>query len=179
MAIPPGQSHLKGIRMTMNTSIPRTETIMRTLSRSTPNRSLIEATVGLHYIPGNSAAYWSATGNVYEAHGTWSGAAQKRNGRDIDMGGAIHDEILRVFPRLAPIVALHMSDPDGFPMYAVENGRYHLEQGNLQHAAKLWRCSVEELPAVEDVEAYVEAQRPRWQSEALAAWELLRTLEES
>lgn len=57
-------------------------------------------------------------------HGTWSGRACKRNGRDIDFGGADHDLILRVAPELAPLVRAHLADQDGTPMHAEANGWY-------------------------------------------------------
>ena len=157
-------------------TIPERETVMRTVSRSMPDRSFIVAHVGLHWIDGNRDAYWSATGDLYEPHGTWSGRARFNNDREPDVCGAIQDEILRAWPHLAPIVALHLADSHGFPMYAVENGRYHLENGHPEHAASLYRCTVDELPDVADVEAYVEANRERWALEAQKAWRLLQTL---
>lgn len=38
--------------------------------------------------------------------------------------GAIHDTIVAYFPSLAPLVQVHLSGPDGVPMYAEENARY-------------------------------------------------------
>ena len=49
-------------------------------------------------------------------------------------GGAGHEQILKYFPDLADIVAMHLSDEDGTPMHAVENGWYWLKQANAGEA---------------------------------------------
>lgn len=156
-------------------TISQRDTI-KTLERSLPDRSHVVANVGLRYLGSNSAAYWTLTGEIYEPHGTWSGAARKRNGRDWDMGGMVHEYVLRAFPKLAPFAALHLSDPNGVPMHAIANGRYFLERGELDTAAKHFRVSVDELPAVEDVEMFVDTQRERWARESREAFELLQSL---
>lgn len=68
---------------------------------------------GLHYIKGNKAPCFSVTATLYE------------NRRDV-AGGCMHEDVLRHFPDLADLVALHLSSIDGAPMYGVENGFYHL-----------------------------------------------------
>lgn len=40
--------------------------------------------------------------------------------------GRMHAEVLERFPILADVVALHLCDKDGAPMYAVANGHYWL-----------------------------------------------------
>lgn len=70
------------------------------------------AKITLHKI-GNQAPYFSVTGTIYE------------HGRNV-CGGCIHDEILAIWPDLAPVVALHLSDIDGVPMHFVGNGWYDL-----------------------------------------------------
>lgn len=63
---------------------------------------------GLHYIRGNSSPYFSLT-------------CSYRDG-----GGAAHELILKHFPQFADLAALHLSDVDGSPMYAADNGFFHM-----------------------------------------------------
>lgn len=43
-----------------------------------------------------------------------------------ESGGCLHDEIAKHFPEFRPFIALHLSDWEGSPMYAVANGFYWL-----------------------------------------------------
>lgn len=63
---------------------------------------------GLHYIRGNARPYFSLTADYP------------------DGGGCCHEEILKRFPDLKPLAALHMADDKGRPMYAHQNGFYWL-----------------------------------------------------
>ena len=65
---------------------------------------------GLHYIRGNPTPYFSLT------------AESNKYGY-----GMLHDLILEHCPELAPLADLHLSDINGVPMHAVENGWYWLE----------------------------------------------------
>lgn len=67
---------------------------------------------------GNQAAYFSLTGTIDERRGNrWTEYS----------GGAIHDEIVKHFPELAPVALVHLSRAsDGYPMHCVENGLYWL-----------------------------------------------------
>lgn len=88
---------------------------------------------GLHYLQGNRRPYFTVTGEIYKGH------------REI-AGGCLHREIAAVYPRLAPIIALHLSDDNGTPMHAAANSwyqlagyfggageRYHAGNGKSQH----------------------------------------------
>jgi hypothetical protein len=68
---------------------------------------------GLRFICGNSKPHFSLTCSVY------------RNGRD-EGGAADHERILRSRPHLKPLADLHLSDIDGVPMHAADNGWYWL-----------------------------------------------------
>lgn len=78
----------------------------------------IQAQGGLHHLRGNAHPYFSLTATQDRAAG---------NGRWVeDSGGTMHAEILRHWPELADLVALHLSDPQGVPMHAAENAFYWL-----------------------------------------------------
>jgi hypothetical protein len=101
-------------------------------TKKTDPLNFIQANAILHKI-GNQKPYFSLTGRVVE------------NGRE-SVSGAIHDEILKAFPQLADIAALHLSDIDGVPMHSFENGKYWAgftkwEEANSKHLSNLWRIS--------------------------------------
>lgn len=108
---------------------------MKLTTKNQNPKNYIEATAILHKI-GNQKPYFSLTGRIVI------------NGRET-MSGAIHDEILKAFPRLADIAALHLSDIDGKPMHSFENGKYWAgftkwEEANSRHLSSLWRISQDE-----------------------------------
>ena len=67
--------------------------------------------------------YFSITGELWSSERTF----KSRNDRYFLMGGCIHELISKYFPKLRPIIALHLSSLEGVPMYALENGFYHYE----------------------------------------------------
>lgn len=70
----------------------------------------IKAVGGLHKI-------FSLTGDIdVWRHGCWQDHS----------GGCIHEELLKHWPELAPLAALHLSNQDGVPMHALGNGFYWL-----------------------------------------------------
>jgi hypothetical protein len=155
--------------------------------RETTNRR-IYAKGGLHYLKGNSAPYFSLTGETYikTGNGRW---------RD-DSCGSIHDELHKFFPQLDDLAALHLSDIDGVPMHALENGFYHLggthwQTPNFKHAAEHFRITEDEALALTRdlfgpgfsenggflskgyaneaklrLGAWIDTQLPRWKAEA-------------
>lgn len=134
---------------------------------------------------------FSVTGELYEPHGTRSGQVQYRNGRDCDMGGMLHDEILQFAPELAPVIAVHLADPNGTPMHAVVNGWYFYTGKSREHelehygedyanrhgtpleqAARALHIPVTDLPegmSKEEFEAFAEGLRERWTEQARVA----------
>ncbi len=76
----------------------------------------LKACGGLHYILGNSAPYFSLTAEIH----------RKGHPNKCQSGGADHKTILKHFPQFADLAALHLSDMDGKPTYAEENGWYKL-----------------------------------------------------
>jgi len=77
---------------------------------------LIKVTAELVKLERNDYPYFSITGNIRKT--------DKRYRDPVIMGGAIHDEIVKHFPHLAPLVQVHLSAPDGVPMYAELNARF-------------------------------------------------------
>lgn len=140
--------------------------------RHTPDGYLV-VTAGLNCYEGQRP-YFSVTAELWQSKGWYE------NGQDGRMSacGQLVEEVSRAFPSLRPILALHLSDDIGTPMHAVENGRYWIEQGEFEIAARHFRCSTNDLPAGEDVEAWVETQRERWEDEAADAIEALDRLQE-
>jgi hypothetical protein len=126
----------------------------------------IEATVGLRYLDGNADAYFTATCAIFEG------------ARDVG-GGADHAAILATFPDLAPFVTLHLSDTDGVPMYAKENGWYWYNAGDRGTTAKLLRIPRGLLPrglTISQFGQFVDSLRPYWKYQSDQALALLDSL---
>ncbi len=75
----------------------------------------IKVEAGLHLLGGNPLPHFSVTAEIY-----------RPKARDIDAGGCLHEEVLKYWPSLKPIIDLHLSDSNGVPMHAGANGWYHL-----------------------------------------------------
>jgi len=94
--------------------------------------NFIEANAILHKI-GEQKPYFSLTGRIVI------------NGRT-DISGAIHEEILKVFPELEDFASLHLSDIDGKPLHSLENGKYwagftKYQETNNKNLSELLRIS--------------------------------------
>jgi hypothetical protein len=147
----------------------------------------ITAKAELSWLKGNAKPYFSLTASGVD--------------RDCEFGGCCHDEILKHWPDLAPLVNLHLSDIDGIPMHALENGFFHLggthwERPKFDVAARHFRITEDAArklvadffgdsfsitagflstgaanQAQAKLATWVEAQKPRWLAEANAAIE--------
>ena len=77
----------------------------------------IEAHGGLKFIRGNGLPHFSLTMDSWVLHGD----------RWVEVTfGAAHDELVKIWPELAPLAALHLSDIHGVPMHALENAYFWL-----------------------------------------------------
>lgn len=150
---------------------------------------------------GEQTPYFSITADYYEHR-----KGLRRSNEDvkefngklyaITMCGCLHDEILAKYPKYAPLVALHLSDINGVPSAALENGfyfyqimngtaKYHkAEAGDKEKYYSVFkkhlRLSDEEaqnlintLDGLENDQArkiklgaYIETLLPRWKQEA-------------
>lgn len=135
--------------------------------------------------------YFSVTGEI-------STAQQRRHG-NAQCCGCIHDEILKAWPEIAPIIRLHLSDAEtGAPMHWHANGLYwfagiHGGLGEQYHGgidktvaecrkicAEYLRVSESDIDAIAPDKtafaAFADAQRERWQREAAEGIALLESL---
>lgn len=117
---------------------------------------------------------FSITADVYSSTG-------KR-----ECGGCCHDEILEYFPDLKIVVDIHLSDINGVPMYAVENGMYHIKRDlqkwldylrlhSLNEEQKLYLQAIAEL---DDKNMFFDCLKrygalDLWKQEAIEAIQLL------
>jgi hypothetical protein len=123
----------------------------------------------------NGHTDFSITGDIYEK-------GKPKVDRYFISGGCIHDDILKVRPDLQLFVDLHLCDSKGVPMYAVENGFYHLKNSGIDTAKNYLRLTEEEaniIAASEDKLHFTyllhELEIPkRWNEEAKRAIALLQ-----
>jgi hypothetical protein len=173
--------------------------IFRMIDRTVNGRDLLRIEIEIREgDPCGLSDGFSITGSVWEARGTHSGASRARQGRDIDMGGCIHEMILAAAPELAPVVAVHLADLDGTPMHAAANGWYFYTGRARQHdlvtygqayvdrlgtahdqAARALHISPAELPEGMDkagFDEFVASLAPRWAQMAAEARALIVAL---
>lgn len=78
--------------------------------------------------------------NCKNGHNTFAITAdvvtvESRRQNDIAAGGCMHDEILQIFPELAPLIKWHLCSTDG-PMHYVANTVYHASDLDYNGRAK-------------------------------------------
>jgi len=128
---------------------------------------------------------FSITGDIYN-HPTI------KADRFFESGGCIHDEILKHFPEFEIFIGLHLADYTGCPMYAIENGFYHLQNGFertkpedfTKEFCKYYRITEQQFNFLKDAENQLDysirlmrSEIPkRWKEEADKAIQLLENL---
>lgn len=136
----------------------------------------IDVTVKLADECKNGVCTWSVTADIYE---------KRRNGRFVNAGGGCcHDEILKHFPEFKQFVNLHLSDCYGAPLYAVENGYYHMKNSGKETVIDYLRITKEEYNTLRNAEdkqyfkylLYSMGIVCRWNEEAKAAIKELEAL---
>lgn len=150
-----------------------------TLTKQVDERTRLTVTAGLHKL-GEQEPYFSVTGEEYDDEFLMA-------------CGCMHGMVLEHWPELAPVIALHLSAPNGEPLHFAANGLYWLGFGryaelNLDTAARHFRISRDEAQALRerimsgsghDPDAYAAAldeMRPRMRREADEAVAILKRL---
>lgn len=95
-------------------------------------REVIKVKIRLSDECNNGFNEFAITGDIY-----------KNN--KFQMGGCIHEEILKHFPEFKIFVDLHLRDVKGVPMYPVVNGYYFLKNSPIIVLQQHLRCNDEEL----------------------------------
>ncbi|QQO39271.1 hypothetical protein SEA_RUDY_89 [Microbacterium phage Rudy] len=177
--------------------------ITKRIAKDLPNGDYIEAVAQERDNSGTLSPGFSVTGSLWERSGSFRGRIRKRNGREEDMGGMLHEEILHAFPELKPIIDVHLADQAGVPMYAKENGWYFYsgsasayERREMASGARLaayqkhqlsdhdrgartLRVSPDELPTGLDragFEAFVDSLTERYAADAARAREVMAAM---
>ena len=141
------------------------------LSKTISSYTNLIVDFGIDYNKGNNNPHFSITGEV-----TYRGKTE--------ICGCIHDEIEKhTGDKFKDLIALHLSDHNGIPMYPLANGFYHYENKNIEHLSSHLRISIEDAQTLSDkldalderfekkveFKKFVVAQLPRWKKEAQEA----------
>lgn len=93
-------------------------------------------------------------------------------------GGCIHDIIINHCPEFKDFITMHLSDAvTGEPLYALENGWYHLNNNGFDMVQKYLRLNDDNLSRLKDYldtkgndkitfAAFIDTMRPTWKKEA-------------
>lgn len=159
-------------------------TLRKSLKCECGKPSTFTVVAGLHCIRGNKAPYFSVTGTIEHT--------DKRETDPFCVGGCMHETVLKHFPELAPVVALHLSDDKGEPMHARANGLYRLgltefpSGKSIELAAKHFRCCEGTIKLLlnglslgtDSYSEFIFNCRKRWAIEAEKAIETLKSLQD-
>lgn len=107
--------------MNTTTDLKLTNDIRFTTSKAIGNE-IIHVSIRLNDECKNGHQDFSITGDIYKA-------GRPKIDKYYIAGGCIHEEIKKFFPEFNQFINLHLCDYEGIPMYAVENGFYHLLNG--------------------------------------------------
>lgn len=100
----------------------KTNDIRHTIETHDAEGNQMQISIRLNDECHNGHQDFSITGTIWEK-------GKARIDRNHICSGCIHDEIVKAHPELKIFVNLHLCDYSGIPMYAVENGFYHLKNG--------------------------------------------------
>lgn len=139
-------------------------------SKGGPLDNRYTVTAGLHQLKGNACPYFSFTIDYFGG------------------GGADLELIAELWPELEKFLPLHLSDHNGKPMHAYENGRYWFGMTEYQEfdavkAARHFRDTPDNMRRIKDrIEAgevnllsdYVAGCEERWKAEADECIEALK-----
>jgi hypothetical protein len=100
-------------------------------------REVIRVNIRLSDECNNGFNEFAITGDIY-----------KNN--KFQMGGCIHEEILKYFPEFKIFVDLHLRDIKGVPMYPVVNGFYFLKNKEINKLQHHLHCNEEELNIIKN-----------------------------
>ena len=167
----------------------------KTKERTMPDGRVYIAEAKLHQIGGNDRPYFYLTGEEWRSRRDVTRHRNSGSEAGLNCCGAMGETLARVFPSLAIIERLHLSDDTGAPMHAVDNGWYwysdyngkgtHLYPHNepmysmTPHQRAAHYLRVNNIPdnnsSIEEMREYVETLRDQWQAEADAALAYLRS----
>ena len=108
----------------------------KTIGRNLPNGDYIEITAEVRENHPELSDGFAITASIWERHGTHTGRARARRGRESDMGGQCHDQIREAAPELEPLIVAHLSNLDGTPMHAKANGWYFYSGAHIDYERK-------------------------------------------
>lgn len=128
-------------------------------------------TYGLQYLQGNSDAYFTVTAYFKGLNHNW---------HHREFGGCNHEDILAARPDLKPLVDLHLSSEDGWPIHLYANAESHAGIGKWSQFAPRWLAShlrisdeaADDLANAGDIQRlreFIDSQLARYEQEAQAA----------
>lgn len=117
------------MKPTIDSTANKTNDLRHTIITTDSDDNYMKIYIRLNDECKNGHQDFSITADIYEK-------GKPKTDRYFIAGGCCHEEIIKARPDLKIFVNLHLCDYKGIPMYAVENGFYHLRHGfNNKYAA--------------------------------------------